>query len=44
MGENLCRNVVRIKTLPNSAKKPSFLKRHLVTNYSKEKEQDDSYF
>ena len=33
-----------MKTLSNSAMKPSLLKRHLVTNHIEEKEQDESYF
>ena len=33
-----------MKTLSNSAMKPSLLKRHLVTNHVEEKEQDESYF
>ena len=33
-----------MKTLSNSAMKPSLLKLHLATNHVYEKEQDDSYF
>ena len=33
-----------MKTLFNSAMKPSLLKLYLVTNHVKEKEQDQSYF
>ena len=33
-----------MKTLSNLAMKPSLLKRHLVTNHVKKKEQDESYF
>ena len=43
-GESLPQYVICMKTLSNSAMKPSFLKLHLVANHVKEKEQDDSYF
>ena len=43
-GEPLPHCVICMKTLCNSAVKPSLLKLHLVTNHMKEKEQDESYF
>ena len=43
-GESLPQCVICIKTLSNSAMKPSLLKGCLVTNHVKEKEQDKSYF
>ena len=43
-GESLPQYVICMKTLSNSAMKPSLLKRHLVTNHVEEKEQDESYF
>ena len=42
--ESLPQCVICMKTLSNSAMKPSLLKRHLVTNHVKEKEQEESYF
>ena len=42
--ESLPQRVICIKTLSRSATKPSLLKRHLVTNHVKEKEQDESNF
>ena len=39
-GESLPQCVICIKTLPNSAVKPSLLKLHLVTNHLKEKERE----
>ena len=42
--ESLPQCVICVKTLSNSAVKPSLLKRHLVTYHVKEKEQDESYF
>ena len=42
--ESLPQYVIYMKTLSNSAVKPSLLKLHLVTNHVKEKEQDESYF
>ena len=43
-GESLSQCVVWMKTLSNSAIKPNLLKRHLVTNHSKDNEQDENYF
>ena len=43
-GESLPQYVICMKTLSNSAMKPSLLKLHLATNHVKEKEQDESYF
>ena len=43
-GESLPHCVICMKTLSDSPMKPSLLKRHLVTNHVKEKEQDESYF
>ena len=43
-GKSLPQWVICMKTLFNSAMKPSLLKFHLVTNHAKEKEQDESYF
>ena len=42
-GKSLPQCVICMKTLSNSAMKPSLLKLHLVTNHVKEKEQDESY-
>ena len=44
MGESLSQCVICMTTLSKSATKPSLLKRHLVTNHVKEKEQDESNF
>ena len=43
-GESLPQCVICMKALSNSAMKPSLLKRHLVTNHVREKEQNESYF
>ena len=43
-GEFLPLCVICVKTLSNAAVKPSFFKRHLVTNQVKEKELDENYF
>ena len=43
-GESRPQYVICIKTLSNSAMKPSLLKLHLATNHVKEKEQDESNF
>ena len=43
-GGSLPQCVICMKILSKSATKPSLLKRHLVTNHVKEKEQDDSNF
>ena len=44
-GESLPQCVICLKkTLSNSAMKFTLLKRHLVTNHVKEKQQDESYF
>ena len=43
-GKSLPQHVICMKTLSNSAMKPSLLKSHLATNHVKEKEQDESYF
>ena len=43
-GESLPQCVICMKTLSKSATQPSLLKRHLVTNHVKEKEQDKSNF
>ena len=43
-GESLPQCVIYMKTLSESATKPSLLKRHLVTNHVKEKKQDESNF
>ena len=42
--ESLPQFVICMKTLSNSAMKPSLFKCHLETNHVKEKEQDESYF
>ena len=42
--ESLPQCVTCMKTLSNSAMKPSFFKLHLIANHVKEKEQDESYF
>ena len=43
-GEALPQCVVCMKTLANSAMKPSLLQRHLHTNHSDNKDRDESYF
>ena len=43
-GESLSQCVICMKTLSKSATQPSLLKRHLVTNHVKDKEQDKSNF
>ena len=43
-GESLPQCVICMKTISNSAMKPSLLKRQLVTNDVKEKDQDESHF
>ena len=43
-GECLPQCVVCMKTLSNSAMKPSLLKRHLESNHSDKKNRDKSYF
>ena len=43
-GECLPQCVICMKTLSNSAMKPSLLKRHLESNYSDKKDRDKSYF
>ena len=43
-GESLPQSVICMKKRSNSAMKLSLLKRHLVTNHVKEKQQDESYF
>ena len=42
-GESLPQCVICMKTLSNSAMKPSLFKIHLVTNHVKEKEQHENY-
>ena len=44
VGESLPQYVICMKTISNSAVKPSLLKRHLGKNHVEEKEQDESYF
>ena len=43
-GEALPQRVVCMKTLANSAMKPSLLQRHLDTNHSDKKDRNESYF
>ena len=43
-GESLPQCVICMKTLSNSAMKPSLLKRHLESNHSDKKDRDKSYF
>ena len=43
-GERLPQCVICMKTLSNSAMKPSLLKRHLESNHSDKKDRDKSYF
>ena len=43
-GECLPQCVICMKTLSNSAMKPSLLKRHLESNHSDKKDRDKSYF
>ena len=43
-GEALPQCVICMKTLANSAVKPSLLQRHLHTNHSDKKDRDKSYF
>ena len=43
-GECLPQCVIYMKTLSNSAMKPSLLKRHLESNHSNKKDRDKSYF
>ena len=42
--ECLLQCVICMKTLSNSAMKPSLLKRHLDSNHSNKKDRDKSYF
>ena len=43
-GEYLPQRVICMKTLCNSAMKPSLLKRHLESNHSDKKDREKSYF
>ena len=43
-GESLPQCVICMKTLSNSAMKPSLLKRHLLSNHSEKKDKGQNYF